>query len=102
MGYLKEVAERIQDEIGPKGALSREGASIALGIDGKAWSEHSPINVYFAMTEWIDDPQLEDVSGPQAAAKRYIEDRMNGDREARVSTLVRKYKKGKRLWLSEK
>ena len=101
LDYLKDVAARIEHETGPQGALSREGASIALGIDGKAWMEHSPINVYFAMQEWIDDKELREIEGPKSAAARYIEVRMNGDRDANVDTLVRKYKEGKRIWLSE-
>ncbi len=95
--YLNEVATRIENETGPQGALSREGASIALGIDGKAWSKHSPINIYNAMQEWIDDPNLAEITGPKPAAAKYIEELMGGDREAKIATVVRKFKEGKRL-----
>jgi hypothetical protein len=96
--YLKGVAGRISRHVGPNGGLNREDAHAALGIDGKAWPEHSPISVYLAMQEWIDS---KDCPGPAAAAERYIEERMAGDKQARSSTVIRLYKEGKRLWLSE-
>ena len=99
--YLKGVAKHIASNLGPKGALSREDASSALGIDGKAWPEHSPIVVYLAMQEWIDGEAWPDVTGPKAAAARYIQERIAGDRDALPATLIRLYKEGKRLWLSE-
>ena len=101
VGYLKGVANHISSNLSPKGALSREDASSALGIDGKAWPEHSPIVVYQAMQEWIDSEAWPDVTGPKAAAARYIQERMAGDRDALPATLIRLYKEGKRLWLSE-
>lgn len=101
VSYLKTVAHHIASNLGPKGALSREDASSALGIDGKAWPEHSPIAVYLAMQEWIDSEACPDVTGPKAAAARYIQERMAGDRDALTSTLIRLYKEGKRLWLAE-
>ena len=100
-GYLKMVAGRISRDLSPKGALSRKDAYAALGIDGKAWPEHSPIVVYLAMQEWIDGKAWPDVTGPKAAAKRYIEERMAGDRDALAETVIQLYKKGKRLWLAE-
>jgi hypothetical protein len=101
VGYLKSVAISISANLSPKGALSREGASSALGIDGKAWPEHSPIVVYLAMQEWIDGEAWPDVTGPKAAASHYIKERMAGDRDALPSTLIRLYKEGKRLWLAD-
>lgn len=101
VGYLNGVANHILLNLSPKGALSREDASSALGIDGKAWPEHSPIVVYLAMQEWIDGKAWPDVTGPAAAAKRYIEERMACDRDALASTVIRLYKKGKRLWLAD-
>lgn len=99
--YLKAVASHISSNLTPKGALSREDASSALGIDGKAWPEHSPVVVYLAMQEWIDGGAWPDVTGPKLAAARYIQERMSGDRHALTSTLIRLYKEGKRLWLSD-
>ena len=96
--YLKDVAGRISRHLGPKGALNREDAYAALGIDGKAWPENSPISVYLAMQQWIDSKEC---SGPKDAAKRYIRERMAEDKEARSSTVIRIYTEGKRLWLSE-
>lgn len=101
VSYLKSVANHIGDSLSPKGALGREDASIALGIDGKAWPEHSPVVVYLAMQEWIDGETWPDVTGPKSAAARYINERMSGDRTARSTTLIRLFKEGKRLWLSE-
>lgn len=101
IGYLKGVANHIASNLGPKGALSREDASSALGIDGKAWPDHSPVVVYLAMQEWIDGSAWPDVTGPAAAAKRYIEERMAGDHDALASTVIRLYKEGKRLWLAD-
>ena len=101
VGYLKAVASSISSNLGPKGALSREDASSALGIDGKAWPEHSPIAVYAAMQEWIDGKAWPEVTGPKVAAARYIKERMAGDRDALTSTVIRLYKEGKRLWLAE-
>ena len=99
--YLKTVAGYIGSNLSPKGALSREDASSALGIDGKAWPEHSPIAVYLAMQGWIDGEAWPDVTGPKVAAARYIKERMAGDRDALPATLIRLYKEGKRLWLSD-
>lgn len=99
VGYLKTVAGYIGSNLSPKGALSREDATPALGIDGKAWPEHSPIVVYLAMQEWIDGKAWPDVTGPKVAAARDIQQRMAGDRDERTSTLIRLYKEGKRLWL---
>ena len=48
VGYPKVVASHIVSNLGPKGALSREDASSALGIDGKARPERSPIAVHTA------------------------------------------------------
>ena len=101
VGYLKAVASHISSNLGPKGALSREDSSAALGIDGKAWPEHSPIAVYLAMQEWIDGKAWPGVKGPKVAAVRYIQERMPGDRDALASTVIRLYKEGKRLWLAE-
>lgn len=99
VGYLKSVADYIGSHLSPKGALSREDASAALSIDGKAWPEHSPVAVYLAMQEWIGGKAWPDVKGPKAAAARYIQERMAGDRDALAATLIRLYKEGKRLWL---
>lgn len=99
--YLKSVASRITENLGPKGALSREGASSALGIDGKAWPEHSAIVVYLAMQEWIDDDDCPEITGPKSAAAKYICERMSENRNARSSTLIRLYKEGKRIWLAD-
>ena len=101
LDYLKTVASQIGDSLSPKGALSREDASSVLGIDGKAWPEHSPVVVYLAMQEWIDGDNWPAVTGPKSAATRYIEERMSGDRNALTSTLVRLYKEGKRIWLAD-
>ena len=101
VGYLKAVACHISSSRGPKGALSREEASAALGIDGKAWPEHSPNAVYLAMQEWIDGEAWPNVTGPKVAAAHYIKERMAGDREALAATVIRRYKEGKRLWLAE-
>jgi hypothetical protein len=101
VGYLKTVAGHIASNLSPKGALSREDASSALGIDGKAWPEHSPIVVYLTMQEWIDGKAWPNVTGPKVAAARYIQERMAGDRNALTSTVIRLYKEGKRLYLSD-
>lgn len=99
--YLKSVASHISDSLSPKGALSREDASFALGIDGKAWPEHSPVVVYLAIQEWIEGETWPDVTGPKSAAARYIEKRMSGDRNALPATLIRLFKEGKRIWMAE-
>lgn len=99
--YLKSVASHISENLSKKGALHREHASSALGIDGKAWPKHPPIDVYLAMQEWIDGDAWPDVTGPEGAAVLYIQERMSGDRSTRPATIVRLFKEGKRLWLSE-
>jgi hypothetical protein len=100
--YLKSVATMIERNLGPNGSLSQKGAWGAIGIDGKSWSEHSPILVYLAMQNWIDGEFWPKIKGPKAAAVRYIDERMGGDREALPETIIRQYKEGKRLWLSDK
>lgn len=42
------------------------------------------------------------MTGPVAAAKRYIDERMAGDRDALASTVTCPYRKGARVWLAEK
>ncbi len=102
VAYLKTVARKINENLGPMGALSREGAHLALGIDGKAWPEHSPIGVYLTMQDWIDDSEPKEVTGPKSAAVRYILERMDDDKSIKVDTVIRWYKDGKREYQAEK
>lgn len=101
VNYLKSVADIINQSLGPSGGLKQKDAWRAIGIDGKAWPKHSPISVYIAMQQWIDDAAWPDITGPKAAAVRYIEERMNDDPNALPDSVIRLYKEGKRLWLSE-
>ena len=101
VAYLKTVARKINENLGPMGALSREGAHLALGIDGKAWPEHSPIGVYLTMQDWIDDSEPKEVTGPKSAAVRYIRECMDDDKSIKVETVIRWYKDGKAIWLAE-
>lgn len=66
VGYLKAVASHTASNLAPKGELSREDASSALGNDGEAGPEHSPIAVYLAMQEWIYGAAWPEVTGPSA------------------------------------
>jgi hypothetical protein len=101
VAYLKTVAKKISENLGPIGALSREGAHIALGIDRKAWPKHPPAGVYITMQQWIDDSKLKEVTGPKSAAVRYILERMDDDKSIKVDTVIRWYKDGKREYQAE-
>lgn len=99
--YLKSVAQRIGENRGPGGALSRDAAHLALRIDGKAWPEHAPVRVYLAMQAWIDDPDVTDVTGPKSAAVRYIRKHMGDDKSVKVNSVIKWYKSGKAIWIAD-
>lgn len=99
--YLIGVGKRVDASLGPHGALNRDDAHYAIGMGGKAWPAHPPGSVYSIMQGWIDDPTQARITGPTAAAKRYIEEFLDKGSQVRSSTILRLYREGKRLAQSD-
>lgn len=96
--YLREVAAKIQDDLGPRGGLSPASAHAALGLVGEQWPEHHPESVFAIIDAWIDPdrPGGPLVNGRKAGAVRYIEQYMDGDRDVSPETVIEWYRKGQK------
>ena len=90
--YLREVSRRLLGSLGAKGALSAAAAHAAINMVGEQWPDHHEEKVHMIMRRWMED----DGMTRKAAAVRYIEEYMGGDKQVSHEFAVNKYKKGQK------
>lgn len=96
--YLRGVAAKLIDDLGPLGSLSPASAHAALGIVGEQWPRHHPEAVYAVIQSWIDPdrPGGPLVNGRKAGAVRYIKDYMGDDPNVSPERVIEWYRKGQK------